>query len=1623
VVSSGRAEGSHTWEETEVSHQTARGSMRVRRVAALLGSLLMLASVLPMIAGTALAAPKAAGATAAGFLYFKFPGPQPLCNGVGLNVSSAPYFKSGQCGFSSFGITGADATADVSVDFVGPNGSTFQTEAATFDDVNGDWEFSITPATGWPAGWIEARVSVDGDLAGSTKFGFQLLGANLAVDPAGAPYRPGEALPITGNIAELDIAANAGGVIRTGVPATLSLAVITPAGEVRPVPGGPLTAAANGNFSATVPGSLTADLTAVGDELELSVAVVARDATYNDASTGAWAAAEAGRTAVTLLASPNRLSLSASFVSSVGWVKPGDSYPFRIFVTNPTDALATNVVVSIAAPPSSSFLDATPLNGAGTASRTATSITWTIGSIPAATAAGPMVRTLVVTGRAARLNQDPKVVWKDLSTRATLSYTGQPGPIASTTHGPKVIPPNGNFETARYGDKPFPIVPVEYVDLERQSNSTWDNDADKLSRVVNDPGFVGSTFNLYQEMSYGQLFPQGSVPSAGIATARFSDYLPGFNFTKTDHTNPKNAACRGTTAAEAPGLIGSAAFDNRIEDGWYQLPGTTEYYGGDFPVFTSLTIAIDSACGPLGKSVYDAAQISDPEIDYNAFDSDKDGVVDFFMLVFVGCGGNGPSQIQANCEYFGSTPPYDNIWPHSSSLEAQFRDPATGLRGYISDDQLKSLHEVPQCWTTAQRVQFTDCAANGGTGKDNLPVFVRVGPYNVNPETVFQSASVISHEYGHHLGLPDFYSAGEEFYGDLNLMAADYSQHMTIFSKQELGWVVPDFLQPGQSKTVSGWNEIKRDTGAIHWETPGGTPYTLSAANGDQNIHNGQAYGLKLPGRQVLDPALVPSGDHVWWSGRGNDFGCSPTGGHNLDLFLPELASVPAGATVTLEFKSSWDIEWDWDYGFVLTSVDGSDYVSQPSANGYTTDNAYNPNDISCQAQLNNGITGTSGAWQAGEPTVTAARVPNFSDYSNGAPFIPDSYDISELAGAANPVLRFSYWTDGAFDRPGWFIDDVVVKVNGATVYSSTFEADDEAGRLFPGGCAADGSKVAATCTEGWSRIRAGEPSALDHAYYLELRDQSGFDFDGHNQSERGDTSWQPGVFLEYTNESHGYGNNGTPHPPAQHYLDSQPVPGSDCVSEQNGNCADVSFTDAANDSHFSDGITPAQPGGRIDSFDDPDSPYGDSRWHFDYGCLTLDVTSMAGGDNGPETPVTGNLVANATISAGTGCAPFIYGRGGQVANQKPVAVAQARPTEAEAGDPITFDGSSSTDDRQAPSELTYAWDFGDGESASGQTLQHIYGASGEYTATLTVTDDGGLTDTATVDVVITASSSPDLVVTDVTTVQNTGAGGKNGKPKEGDKVTIRATIQNVGGTAAPASSTVFKLDQTALPGSPVATGTIAAGGSIQVDLLWDTRGVSGEHLIGVTADAGTAVAESNESNNAGTLHVTVRGNKVENGSFEQSNAAGTGPEAWSGSSTPSGTTGYSSTGGSEGSRAVTITGTRMSTVTGGIATWTSNPIPVAPGEVLDLRVLVSSQGMSSAPGVGLAYLGPAGEVLNTVRLLDVPLVTSGFATLEESVTLPPGVAQVKVVLLGFTPGDLRTTGTVTFDEVGLYGP
>ncbi|WP_340105377.1 S8 family serine peptidase [Rhodohalobacter sp. 8-1] len=67
------------------------------------------------------------------------------------------------------------------------------------------------------------------------------------------------------------------------------------------------------------------------------------------------------------------------------------------------------------------------------------------------------------------------------------------------------------------------------------------------------------------------------------------------------------------------------------------------------------------------------------------------------------------------------------------------------------------------------------------------------------------------------------------------------------------------------------------------------------------------------------------------------------------------------------------------------------------------------------------------------------------------------------------------------------------------------------------------------------------------------------------------------------------------------------------------------------------------------------------------------------------------------------------------------------------------FDGSGSTDSDGSIS--SYSWDFGDGNTASGSTVSHSYGADGTYTVTLMVTDNEGSSGSDSQDVTVSTSS------------------------------------------------------------------------------------------------------------------------------------------------------------------------------------------------------------------------------------------------------------------------------------------
>jgi PKD repeat protein len=96
--------------------------------------------------------------------------------------------------------------------------------------------------------------------------------------------------------------------------------------------------------------------------------------------------------------------------------------------------------------------------------------------------------------------------------------------------------------------------------------------------------------------------------------------------------------------------------------------------------------------------------------------------------------------------------------------------------------------------------------------------------------------------------------------------------------------------------------------------------------------------------------------------------------------------------------------------------------------------------------------------------------------------------------------------------------------------------------------------------------------------------------------------------------------------------------------------------------------------------------------------------------------------------------------------NQAPTARITASPTSGEAPLSVSFNASGSTD--PDGSIVSYSWNFGEGTSGTGVTRGHTYNNSGNYTVSLTVTDDDGATDSASTVIQVTTPPIPNQAPT-----------------------------------------------------------------------------------------------------------------------------------------------------------------------------------------------------------------------------------------------------------------------------------
>jgi hypothetical protein len=130
------------------------------------------------------------------------------------------------------------------------------------------------------------------------------------------------------------------------------------------------------------------------------------------------------------------------------------------------------------------------------------------------------------------------------------------------------------------------------------------------------------------------------------------------------------------------------------------------------------------------------------------------------------------------------------------------------------------------------------------------------------------------------------------------------------------------------------------------------------------------------------------SGDFFWYANRGDD----------SDMRLTRAFDLGGLSQATLRFWTWYDIEVNWDYGYVMISVDDGatwQILRGPS----TTDSNPNGNN---QGWGYTGLSGGGPAWVEGQ------------------------LDLSAFAGQ-QILLRFEYITDDSLNSPGWAIDDVAI--------------------------------------------------------------------------------------------------------------------------------------------------------------------------------------------------------------------------------------------------------------------------------------------------------------------------------------------------------------------------------------------------------------------------------------------------------------------------------------------------------------------------------------------------------------------------------------------------------------------
>ena len=316
--------------------------------------------------------------------------------------------------------------------------------------------------------------------------------------------------------------------------------------------------------------------------------------------------------------------------------------------------------------------------------------------------------------------------------------------------------------------------------------------------------------------------------------------------------------------------------DGTVED-WVKVPYNTAYYGSnpredeggawDFvndtgDAWYAKKLAQLGSAAAVDQYLSQFDQWDRYDFDHDGNFNEADGYIDHFQAIHAGEGEDGG----------GSA---DTIWSH---------------RWYVFGGDYGLTG--PTVGTTPNLY--------GGAQIGSSKYFI--GDYTVEPEN--GGLGVFSHEYGHDLGLPDFYDTdgGENGTAFWTLMSSgSWLNHGTV---DGIG-TTPGGMGPDE-RLFLGWLDtatVPRGQSATVKLNPAGAS---TVAKGTK-----QAVVVPLADKSTTTPyATPPEGTHAWWSGRGD----------NLTNTLTR--SVPSASSVTVSASAWHQIEAGYDYLYGEYSLD-----------------------------------------------------------------------------------------------------------------------------------------------------------------------------------------------------------------------------------------------------------------------------------------------------------------------------------------------------------------------------------------------------------------------------------------------------------------------------------------------------------------------------------------------------------------------------------------------------------------------------------------------------------------------------------------------------------------------------